>query len=72
MKRNLTLGLLLGAAVSGSALAQDLTGTWQQIDDKSGSPKAIIEISKESNGTYYRPDCENHPASGLYAAENLQ
>lgn len=52
MKRNLTLGLLLGAAVSGSALAQDLTGTWQQIDDKSGSPKAIIEISKESNGTY--------------------
>ena len=52
MKRNLTLGLLLGAAVSGSALAQDLTGTWQQIDDKSGSPKAIIEISKESNSTY--------------------
>ena len=46
------MGLLLGAAVSGSALAQDLTGTWQQIDDKSGSPKAIIEISKESNGTY--------------------
>ena len=52
MKRNLKLGLLLGAAISGSALAQDLTGTWQQIDDKSGSPKAIIEISQESNGTY--------------------
>lgn len=36
----------------GGAFAQDLTGTWQQIDDKSGSPKAIIEIRKESNNTY--------------------
>lgn len=53
MKLNLKLGLLLlGAAISGSALAQDLSGTWQQIDDKTGSPKAVIQISKESNGTY--------------------
>ncbi len=53
MKRNLKLGLLLlGAAFSGSALAQDLTGTWQSIDDKTGSPKAVIEIRKEDNGTY--------------------
>ena len=34
------------------AFANDITGTWQQIDDKSGAPKAIIEISKESNNTY--------------------
>ena len=54
MKRNLKLGLLLlGAAFSGSALAQDLTGTWQSIDDKTGSPKAVIEIRKEDNGTYW-------------------
>lgn len=65
MKRNLTLGLLLGAAVSGSALAQDLTGTWQQIDDKSGSPKAIIEISKESNGTYTGQIVKITPRPGI-------
>ena len=53
MKRNFKLGLLLlGAVFSGSALAQDLTGTWQSIDDKTGSPKAVIEINKESNGTF--------------------
>jgi uncharacterized protein (DUF2147 family) len=53
MKRNFKLGLLvLSAVFSGSALAQDLTGTWQSIDDKTGSPKAIIEISQEGNGSY--------------------
>jgi hypothetical protein len=33
-------------------LAQDLSGTWQQIDDKTGLPKAIIEIHKSSNNTF--------------------
>ena len=37
---------------STAALAQDISGTWQQIDDKTGSPKAVIEIRKESNNTY--------------------
>ena len=32
--------------------AQDISGTWQQIDDKTGSPKAIIEIRKEANNTF--------------------
>ena len=44
--------LFLAAVMSGSAFAQDLSGTWQQIDDKTGSQKAIIEIRKESNGTF--------------------
>ena len=34
------------------AAAQDLTGTWQNIDDKTGTPKAIIVIDKENDGTY--------------------
>ncbi|OTG63213.1 signal peptidase [Acinetobacter silvestris] len=42
--------LLLG--LSNSIFAQDLSGLWQQIDDKSGAPKAIIEIRKEANNTY--------------------
>jgi len=28
--------------------ADDITGTWQQIDDKTGAAKAIIVISKEA------------------------
>jgi len=33
-------------------LAQDLSGTWQHIDDKTGSPKAIIETHKSSHNTF--------------------
>ncbi len=47
------LGLMLIATfMTGTIYAQDLTGTWQQIDDKTGSPKALIEIRQDSNGTY--------------------
>lgn len=38
--------------MSGMIYAQDLTGTWQQIDDKTGSPKAVIEIRQNDNGTF--------------------
>ncbi|WP_411691301.1 DUF2147 domain-containing protein [Acinetobacter gandensis] len=44
--------LFLASMMGSSAFAQDLSGTWQQIDDKTGSPKAIIEIRKDSNGTF--------------------
>ena len=30
----------------------DLVGIWQNIDDKTGSPKALDEISKTPEGTY--------------------
>jgi hypothetical protein len=37
---------------SGNVLAQDLSGTWQHIDDKTGSPEAIMEIHQSSNNTF--------------------
>ncbi|WP_180083416.1 DUF2147 domain-containing protein [Acinetobacter sp. YH12102] len=47
------LGLIfIAAMMTGIAYAQDLTGTWQQIDDKTGSPKAVIEIRQNDNGTF--------------------
>ena len=47
------LNLMIATTLfSSSMFATDLTGTWQQIDDKTGSPKAVIEIRKESNNTY--------------------
>lgn len=49
--------LKLAAAVllsgfSSLVFAQDISGIWQNIDDKTGSSKALIEIRKESNGSY--------------------
>ena len=52
MKKNILLTVLASLAFSGNLLAQDLSGTWQQIDDKTGSPKAIIEIRKDTNDLY--------------------
>lgn len=52
MKKNILLATFVGLFFSGNVLAQDLSGTWQQIDDKTGSPKALIEIRKEANNTY--------------------
>jgi hypothetical protein len=40
IEKSLKWAALFGAVVTSSALyAQDLTGTWQQIDDKTGSLK---------------------------------
>lgn len=53
MKKIISLSFFTGLVIaSTAALAQDITGTWQQIDDKTGSPKAVIEIRKESNNTF--------------------
>lgn len=47
------IGLLITLTTLGSnVLAKDITGSWQQIDDKTGAPKAIIQIRKEANNTY--------------------
>ena len=34
------------------AFAQELSGLWQQIDDKTGSPKALIEMKTQADGSY--------------------
>ena len=52
MKKNLLIGACASLMFSGSLFAADLTGTWQSIDDKTGSPKALIEITKAENGTF--------------------
>lgn len=52
MKKNIFLAGVAGLILSGNLFAADLTGIWQQIDDKTGSPKALIQISKDSHGTF--------------------
>ncbi|WP_227591288.1 DUF2147 domain-containing protein [Acinetobacter shaoyimingii] len=37
---------------SGVTWGADIVGTWRNIDDKTGTSKGIIQITKEANGTY--------------------
>ena len=46
------LAALLLSSSSSAVFAEDIAGTWKNIDDKTGSSKAIIEIRQETNGTY--------------------
>ena len=52
MQKNLLLAAFAAALFSGNVFAQDISGTWQQIDDKTGAAKAIIKINKETNNTF--------------------
>lgn len=45
-------GAILLALATTSSFAQDITGTWHFIDDKTGEPKALVKIEKQSNNTY--------------------
>lgn len=40
------------AMLSMSAAAADPVGRWKTIDDQTGKPKSIVEISRNSNGTF--------------------
>lgn len=46
------LTALVFSSLSGLAFAEDISGMWKNIDDKTGSSKAILEIRQENNGTY--------------------
>lgn len=37
---------------SNIVIADEITGTWQQIDDRTGTPKAIIQISKQVDASF--------------------
>ena len=52
MQKNLLLAAFAAALFSGNVFAEDISGTWQQIDDKTGAAKAIIKINKENNNTF--------------------
>lgn len=43
---------LIASTLATFTSAKDLTGTWQNIDDKTGTPKAVIVINQEGDGSY--------------------
>ena len=53
MHKIAALTIISASLFTGSmAFAQELSGLWQQIDDKTGSPKALIEMKTEADGSY--------------------
>jgi uncharacterized protein (DUF2147 family) len=43
-------GVLLASAVTAMAQADSPVGTWQTIDDSTGQPKALVQISQDGAG----------------------
>ncbi|TXJ05542.1 MAG: DUF2147 domain-containing protein [Acinetobacter sp.] len=63
MSKKLMSALLLSAMTS-LAFANDITGLWQTVDDKTGAPKGQVEIRKEANGTYVGKVVKITPRAG--------
>ncbi|MEM5437283.1 DUF2147 domain-containing protein [Paraburkholderia diazotrophica] len=51
LKQAAVAGVLLGGAVTAFAQADSPVGTWQTIDDHTGQPKALVQITQDANGT---------------------
>lgn len=62
-------GAMLLALATTSTFAQDITGTWRYIDDKTGEPKALVKIEKQSNDTYAGTVLKLTPRPGYTAKE---
>jgi uncharacterized protein (DUF2147 family) len=63
------LGALILSVMSSLSFAEDITGMWQSIDDKTGAPKALVEIRKEANGTYAGKIVKITPRAGYTPKE---
>lgn len=44
-------GVLLASAVTAMAQAESPVGTWQTIDDHTGQPKALVQITQDGSGS---------------------
>ncbi len=65
------IGALLLLGINTATFAADITGLWQTIDDKTGAPKAQVEIRKEANGTYAGKIIKVTPRPGYTPKRNL-
>ena len=63
------IGALFLSVISSFSFANDITGIWQSIDDKTGAPKALIEIREEANGTYSGKVIKLTPRAGYTPKE---
>ncbi|MFI8035250.1 DUF2147 domain-containing protein [Acinetobacter sp. ABJ_C3_5] len=63
------ISILFLTMMSSFSFAQDITGLWQSIDDKTGAPKGIVEIRQEANGTYTGKVVKITPRKGYIPKE---
>lgn len=70
MKNFKILTAVVFSSLSSLAFAQDITGTWKNIDDKTGSSKAILEIRQEANGTFTAKVVKVTPRPGYTPKES--
>lgn len=47
-----TFAVILWLAASSFANAAEATGRWKTIDDQTGKPKSIVEITRAADGSY--------------------
>ena len=60
---------LAGIGFSTSIFAQDISGLWRSVDDKTGSSKAILEIRQEKNNTFTAKIIQVTPRPGYTPKE---
>ncbi|WP_151980719.1 DUF2147 domain-containing protein [Acinetobacter guerrae] len=70
MRKLKLVAAVLLSGFSSLVFAQDISGIWQNIDDKTGSSKALIEIRKDSNGAYIGKIIKVTPRPGYTPKEN--
>ena len=63
----ITLFLFMG--LSHLTFAQDITGTWQSVDDLTGAPKGQVEITQNADGTYTGKVTKITPRTGYTPKE---
>ena len=63
------ISALFFSVLSSLAFAEDITGLWQTIDDKTGAPKGQVEIRKEATGTFVGKVTKITPRTGYTPKE---
>lgn len=69
MMKKQIISVLFFSVLSSLAFAEDITGLWQTIDDKTGAPKGQVEIRKEANGTFVGKVIKITPRTGYTPKE---
>lgn len=70
MFKSYLFSLLLGISLITNA--QDISGVWKTVDDKTGNPKGLIEIKKMGNQRYVGTIIKLFPPVGFEAVDVCQ
>lgn len=72
MKIKFVVASAVALLLSAHTFANDITGKWLQIDDKTGTSKAILEIRKDPNNIYTAKIIKVTPRPGYVPQEKCK